>query len=182
MLGLNKKGSRGSALLSHTGHVRYACSATLTKAPWFKPSPINSKLWALLLHHQCSILTGGISKSCINHVDRTRSAIRVPLEKRWEGDVKSDPRAFNLDASLLQCNLPLSLFLVRCLVTLGEEEGDGWVAWKKMSLSGPKGYGWFYSPAHTGHIRYTRAGPSYSKKCFLSSNPLLCYFWVQKGI
>ena len=36
--------------------------------------------------------------------------------------MKSDPRAFNLDASLLQCDLPLSLFLVKSSVALGEEE------------------------------------------------------------
>ena len=35
---------------------------------------------------------------------------------------------------------------------------------------------------HTGHVRYTRAGPTYSKTCFLSSNPLVCYFSVKKGI
>ena len=79
---IESKGSRGAALLSHTGHVRYGHPATLTRVPRFKTSQIKSKLWALLLYHQCSILTGGISKSCIDHVDRTRSAIRVPLEKR----------------------------------------------------------------------------------------------------
>ena len=75
---IESKGSRGAALLSHTGHVRYGRPATLTRVPRFKPSRINSKLWALLLYHQCSILTGGISKSCIDHVDRMRSVIRVP--------------------------------------------------------------------------------------------------------
>ena len=90
------------------------------------------------------------------------------------------PRAFNLDASLLQCDLLLSFFLVKSSVTLGEEEVGGQVGWKETSLSGPKGYARFYSPAHTGHVRYTRASPNNSKKCFLSSNPLFCYFLVQK--
>ena len=182
MLGLNQKGSRGSALLSHTEHVRYGRPATLTRVPRFKPSQINSKLWALLLYHQCSILTKGISRSSINHVDRTRSMIRVPWEKRWESDVKSNPRAFNLDASLLPCNLPLSFFLAKSSVALGEEEVGGWVGWKETSLSRPKGYTRFYSPAHTGHVRYTWVGPNNSKKCFLSFNPLFYYFSVQKGI
>ena len=53
--------------------------------------------------------------------------------------MKSDPRAFNLDASLLQCDLPLSLLLVKSSVALGEEEDDGWVAWKKMRLGWAEG-------------------------------------------
>ena len=97
---------------------------------------------------------------------------------RWN----PSPRAFNLDASLLQCDLLLSFSLVKSSVALGEEEVGGWVDLEETSLSRPKGYALFYSPAHTGHVRYTRAGPSYSKKCFLSSNPLFCYFSVQKGI
>ena len=79
-------------------------------------------------------------------------------------------------------SLSLSLFLVKALVALGEEEGVGWVGWKEIKLTWPKGYALSYSPAHTGHVRYTRAGPNYFKRCFLSSNPLLCYFLVQKGI
>ena len=65
----------------HTGHVRYVRSATLTRDPRFKPSRINSKLWAMLLYHQCSILTEGIPKPCSNHVDRTRSGLGY-LERR----------------------------------------------------------------------------------------------------
>ena len=73
----------------HTGHVQYARSAALTRVPRYKPSWINSKLWAMLLYHQCSILTEGISNPCSNHLDRMRSGIRVPWESEWRCDWRS---------------------------------------------------------------------------------------------
>ena len=51
-----------------------------------------------------------------------------------------NPRAFNLDASLLQSDLLLSLFLVNSSVALGEEEGRRLVGLLEASLFGPKGY------------------------------------------
>ena len=86
-------------------------------------------------------------------------------------------------------SLSLSLFLVKFDGRPRWEEGRRLAVWKETDWSGPKGYFCFYSPAHTGHVRYhtghvryTWAGPNYSKMCFLSSNPLFCYFLVQKGI
>ena len=58
--------------------------------------------------------------------------------------MKSDPRAFNLDASLLQCDLPLSLFLGEILGRLRGEEGRWLVGLEEASLFGPKGYALFF--------------------------------------
>ena len=91
-----------------------------------------------------------------------------------------NPRAFNLDASLLQCDLLLSFSLVKSLVALGGKKGVDWLVWRRQVCLGRRDTLSFYSPAHTGHVRYTRSGPIYSKMCFLSSNPLFYYFLVQK--
>ena len=53
--------------------------------------------------------------------------------------MKSDPRAFNLDASLLQCDLPLSLLLVKSSVALGEEEGRRLVGLEEQVCLGRRG-------------------------------------------
>jgi len=166
----------------HTGHVRHACSAALTRVPRYKPSWINFKLWAMLLYHQCSILTEEISNPCPKHVDRTRSGVRVPWEKRWESDVKSKSlglQPWSKPSPTQSLSLPF----------LGESFGRprwGWgrrLGWMEgYKLTGPKGYALFYSPAHTGHVRYTRAGPSSFIICFLSSNPFLYNFLIQKHV
>ena len=57
-----------------------------------------------------------------------------------------NPRPFNLDASLLQCDLPLSLSLVKSSVALGGEEGRRLAVWKETDWSGPKGYFCFLVP------------------------------------
>ena len=49
-----------------------------------------------------------------------------------------------LDPSLLQCNLPLSLFLGEILGRLRGEEGRWLVGLEEASLFGPKGYALFF--------------------------------------
>ena len=50
-----------------------------------------------------------------------------------------NPRAFNLDASLLQCDLLLSFSLVKSSVALGGEEIGGWVGWRRQGCLGRRG-------------------------------------------
>ena len=50
-----------------------------------------------------------------------------------------NPRAFNLDASLLQCDLLLSFSLVKSSVALGEEEGCRLVSLEEQVYQGRRG-------------------------------------------
>jgi len=71
------------------------------------------------------------------------------------------PGVFDLDANLLQSNLPLFLFTVESLDRQygGTEVAmSAWRREKRDRGSGPKGYRLFLYPAHTGHVRYLRAG------------------------
>ena len=74
-------------------------------------------------------------------------------------------------------------------VALGGKKGIGWLFGRRQTGLGRRGTSIFIVPLipdtsgrHTGHVRYTRAGPTYSKGCLLSSNPFLRCYSVQKGI
>ena len=95
------------------------------------------------------------------------------------------PRVFDLDANLLRSNLPLFLFMVESLdrqYGVTEEAASAWRRKREIEDQGRRGTDRYYSPAHTGHVRYLRAGVSFSKFYSLNSNPLLYHFLIQKHV
>ena len=57
-----------------------------------------------------------------------------------------NPRVFNLDASLLQCDLLLSFSLVKSLVALGGKKGVGWLFGRRQTGLGRRGNSIFIVP------------------------------------
>ena len=95
------------------------------------------------------------------------------------------PRAFNLDANLLRSNLPLFLFLVEALGRQNDGTEVATLAWRREKRDrgpGPKGYGPFIDPRIPDTSDICGLAIFVPKIHSLDSNPLLCYYSVQKGI
>ena len=103
-----------------------------------------------------------------------------------ENEIRNlSPEAFNLDANLLRSNLPLFLFLVEALGRQNDGTEVAALAWRREKRDrgpGSKGYGPFIDPRIPDTSGICGLAVFAPKIHSLDSNPLLCYYSVQKGI
>ena len=95
------------------------------------------------------------------------------------------PGAFDLDANLLRSNLPLFFFLVESLGRQKDKTEVAALAWRREKRDrgpGSKGYGPFIDPRIPDTSGICGLTVFVPKIHSLDSNPLLCYYLVQKGI
>ena len=95
------------------------------------------------------------------------------------------PGAFDLDANLLRSNLPLFFFSVEspdCQFGGTTVAASAWRREKRDRGPGPKGYGPFIDPRIPDTSGICGLTVFVPKIHSLDSNPLLCYYSVQKDI